>query len=182
MTAVSRTARPRFARRALQLLAIAPFLMVASAAHAQSAITVKPLSDDECTALAKELSNRSGVSVDMVVGSADSYLFTNVGGTACLFSGTATGISKNLENLSKIAGGFEGWTRDNAYDADGPDGTNAAFTRGQDWFAVSVSAEPPSGECEDVMISDCKAPKEKWTWTVSGIAFTAPASSVKPEF
>ncbi|MDQ0314649.1 hypothetical protein [Amorphus orientalis] len=169
------------AATALRLAAALPLILAATAASAQSTITAKPLSDDDCSQLAKETSDRTGVPVDVVVGDAGPYIFTNLDGTACLFSGTATGVSKNLENLATIGEGFEGWTRDSAYDADAPGATSVTFTRGNDWFALSVGAEPPTDTCEDVMISECKAPLSEWTWTVSGMAFTAPAG-VRPEY
>lgn len=182
MTNVRRPKGRTVARRALRPLAILPILMAATAADAQSTVTVKPLSDQECTALAKEVSDKTGVSVDSVVGDASVYMFTNLDGTACLFSGTASGLSKNLDSLATIGDGYSGWTRDSAYDADGPGGTSVAFTRGTDWFALSVGAEPPSGSCEDVMVSECKVPFEKWTWTVSGMAFSTSSRSEKPSY
>ncbi|MGX1306948.1 hypothetical protein AB7M35_001668 [Amorphus suaedae] len=182
MDTVCRFNVPGSAGRAMPLLALATLLLAATAAHSQSSITVSPLSEQDCAALAKDVSDRTGVSVDSTIGSADAYMYTNLVGNACLLSGTATGVSKDLTQLSVVGEGYKGWTRVPAYDADGPGSTSVTFKRDKAWFGLSVGAEPPAGRCDDVMISDCKAPMEDWTWTVSGMAFTAPSTADRPSF
>lgn len=182
MDNASRTdARPR-ARRVLPILAATAFLVAAGAANAQSNITAKPLPDETCADLAKTASKETGVTVDTVVGDAGPYMYANVDGTACLFSGTATGLTTSPDALADLDDGFEGWTRDTAYDADGPGATSITLRRGDDWFGLTVNAEPPADQCTDVMVSECKAPKKEWNWTVTGMAFSAPAGSPKPTF
>lgn len=182
MDTASRTdARPS-AFRALPILAMTALLGAGGIAHAQSSITAKPLPEATCTDLAKTASDKTGVHVDTVVGDAGPYMYSNIDGTACLFSGTATGVAENLETVADIGDGLEGWTRDSAYDADGPGSTSVTYRRGDtDWFSLEVSAEPPAGECDNVMISECKVPMKEWEWTVSGMAFSLPASA-RPQF
>jgi len=180
MDTASRTdARPS-ARRALPILAATAFLLAGGIAHAQPTITAKPLPDETCADLAKTASKETGVPVDTVNGDAGPYMYTNVGGTACLFSGTATGLTTSPDALAKLADGFEGWTRVASNDADGPGAASMTLRRGDDWFGLSVNAEPPAGSCDSVMVSECKAPMKEWTWTVTGMAFSAPAGSGTP--
>tara|TARA_R110002020_G_scaffold20374_48_gene69695 strand:+ start:4607 stop:5155 length:549 start_codon:yes stop_codon:yes gene_type:complete len=178
-TASQTDARPT-TRRALPILAAAALLVSGAAAHAQSLITAKPLAEETCADLAKTASKETGVPVDTVVGDAGPFMYTNVDGTACLFSGTATGLDKSPAGLARLADGFEGWTRVASNDADGPGATSLTLRRDDDWFGLSVAAEPPAGSCDGVMVSECKAPMKEWTWTVTGMAFSAPAGSGTP--
>ncbi|WP_018699635.1 hypothetical protein [Amorphus coralli] len=171
--------RPR-ARRIVPILAATAILVAGTAAHAQSQITAKPLPQETCTDLAKTASEKTGISVDTVIGDAGPYMYTNVDGSACLFSGTATGLDTSLSELAGLADAFEGWTRDSSYDADAPGATSLTLRRSDDWLGISVDAEPPAGQCGDVMLSECKAPMKEWMWTFTGMAFSAPSGSGKP--
>ena len=84
---------------------------------------VAPLDPSQCSTLARTVSHAVGIALKTTVGKSN---VAGTHGTACLMSGSATGLTLEFESArqeleASLARG--GWTAVSDFDADGPDST-----------------------------------------------------------
>lgn len=93
-------------------------------------------------------------------------------GTACRFSGRATGIEHRFgDALGGLQAIVEGWEEITDIAADGPSSTTAGYRKGDRRIIVFLRAEPPDGQCETVVSRDCRLPAKRWRWTFDAVAY-----------
>jgi hypothetical protein len=132
---------------------------------------VKPVSQDECAALAKAVGGAIGLPLKTKV--AAPKLPDSLHGTACLLSGKARGLTIGfIAAQDKIESALAGWKHLTDQDADGPFSTVKGYAKDSARFFYSLESEPVHGVCSDNKpIGDCKAPPRQWIWTLEASAF-----------
>lgn len=158
---------PSFTGGFVLLLAAA---VVAAPAAAQRPVT--PLAADECQALARSLSEATGIAVRAATGPARSVDDRAPRGEGCVLTGTATGLSRRFGEVSdRLVGALRGWRHDVQFDADGPMSLVRRYSRDGVSVIVFLETENPPGTCADVPIGDCRVPLRRWTWTLKAVAY-----------
>jgi hypothetical protein len=96
-----------------------------------------------------------------------------VHGNACLMSGRASGLKANFAEVQdKLRAVLSGWTLLNEFAADSPTKTIQGFAQGTQRIVFDLDNQPPPGTCQNIVISACKVPSRRWTWTVKVVAFS----------
>ena len=131
---------------------------------------IKPAPPDQCRALAETLGKVAGIPLSATTGRP--AFPNNVKGDACLLSGKAIGLAIAFDALDdKLGRSLTAWTRVQGYDADGPYSTQKGFTKGETTLLYRLETDSPPGTCEDIVIADCKVPRDQWHWTLEVVAF-----------
>ncbi|MFO1103956.1 MAG: hypothetical protein U1E20_13745 [Methylocystis sp.] len=158
-------------------LLLAAALSILSGALANGSIAnaaaqnVTPLPSDECSAIARTIGDVVGIALKTTVGTPD---LPDLHGTACLMSGSATGLTMEFDNARKKLEASllrAAWTAVIDFDADGPASTQKGFAKASQRVVYALSTEPPHRACANVPIVDCKVPRRRWVWTLKLTAF-----------
>jgi hypothetical protein len=138
-------------------------------AAAQTA-TLSPIPSGECQTFAVQAQNAIGMAAKA---SEDDFtdLTDNSDGRSCHITASASGQSFATPGdlIARIATVFPGWTDDPARTADGPDGTEKGYVKGNRVATVDVSWEPgPGANCSDkAPLSACNIQPQQKLWSVT---------------
>ena len=155
-------------------LSLTLFLSMAglAAAQAAQAAPAEPLSADLCESLKTRFAAALRLPVTATVGTTASVTDLAPAGTACLFSGRATGLGHSygdaLGRLEKIV---DGWDQITEISADGPESTLQGYRKGDRQIVVALDRSPPDGTCENTVQTRCKVPAKRWLWTFKAAAY-----------
>jgi hypothetical protein len=139
-----------------------------SGAAAQTA-TLSPIPPGECQTFAVQVQNAIGMAARA---SEDDFtdLTDNSEGRSCHIAASASGQSFATPGdlITRVATVFPGWTDEPARTADGPDGTEKGYVKGDRVATVDVSWEPgPGVTCSDKEpLSACKILPQQKLWNV----------------
>lgn len=144
----------------------------AAATPAPAQRPATPVAAEDCQALARGLSDLTGIGASTAVAPARAVDDRAPRGEGCVIAGTATGLTRRFGDVSeRLAGALPGWRHDVTFDADGPMSFVRRYTRGAASVIVFIETENPPGTCADVPIGDCRVPLRRWTWTLRAVAY-----------
>jgi hypothetical protein len=147
-------------------------LLLLAAAPAAAQRPARPVAADACQALARSLSDATGIAVRAATGPARTVDDRAPRGEGCVITGTATGLTRRFGEVSdRLVGTLRGWRHDVAFDADGPMSLVRRYSRDGVRVIVFLETENPPGTCADVPIGDCRVPLRRWTWTLKAVAY-----------
>ncbi len=147
-------------------------LLLLAAAPAAAQRPATPVAADACQALARSLSDATGIAVRAATGPARTVDDRAPHGEGCVITGTATGLTRRFGEVSdRLVGTLRGWRHDVAFDADGPMSLVRRYSRDGVRVIVFLETENPPGTCADVPIGDCRVPLRRWTWTLKAVAY-----------
>jgi hypothetical protein len=130
---------------------------------------LRPIPPGDCQTFAVQVQNAIGMAAKA---SEDDFtdLTDNSDGRSCHIAASASGQSFATPGdlITRVATVFPGWTDDPARTADGPDGTEKGYVKGDRVATVDVSWEPgPGVTCSDKEpLSACKILPQQKLWNV----------------
>ncbi len=157
-------------RIALLLLVSAAGLGAARAAPADP--VAEPLPVEVCGALHKDFAAALRFPLKAGIGAPTTVTDDAPAGTACTFSGQATGLGHSYgEALGRLEKVVEGWDQIPEISADGPESILQGYRKGDRRVVVALDRSPPDGTCENTVQSRCKVPAKRWRWTFKAAAY-----------
>lgn len=156
-------------------LALALFLSAVGLGAARAAPAgpvAEPLPADVCGALNKDFAAALRFPLKAGLGAPATVIDDTPAGTACTFSGQATGLTHRFDDaLKRLQKHVEGWEPIPDFAADGPGSTVEGYRRGDRRIVFALTVEPPAGPCDNVVQASCKVPRTRWPWTFRAVAY-----------
>lgn len=156
-------------------IALALFLSLAGLVAARAAPAepvARPLPPDVCSALRTDFAAALGFPLASGTQSPKTVSDSAPAGTACTFSGRATGLGQSYADaLRRLETIVEGWDQIAEISADGPESTVQGYRKDDRRVVVALDRSPPDGTCENTVQVRCKVPAKRWRWTFKAAAY-----------